>query len=152
MHGNQFCCVWGGGLSGFGDFDLFQFWPNFPILSLSLPHSLLSLSLTVSRQLTYGRVHQAKATTTSSTAIPSSRRSQNQRDWSSGTGTCLTGERTKASYVNFEGDFWPNVIEETIKELDQERKASEALSVDVRERERERERERKERRYTCTCR
>ena len=33
----------------------------------------------------------------------------------------------------FEGDFWPNVIEETIKELDQEeeeRKASEA-SVDV---------------------
>ena len=49
----------------------------------------------------------------------------------------------------FEGDFWPNVIEETIKELDQERKASEALSVDVRERERKRERER---RYTCTCR
>lgn len=36
----------------------------------------------------------------------------------------------------FEGDFWPNVIEETIKELDQEeeeRKACEALSVDVRD-------------------
>ena len=32
----------------------------------------------------------------------------------------------------FEGDFWPNVIEETIKEIDQEekeRKASETVDV-----------------------
>lgn len=34
----------------------------------------------------------------------------------------------------FEGDFWPNIIEETIKELDQEareREASEAATVEV---------------------
>ena len=28
----------------------------------------------------------------------------------------------------FEGDFWPNIIEETIKELDQEAKEAEASS------------------------
>lgn len=35
----------------------------------------------------------------------------------------------------FEGDFWPNIIEDTIKELDQEareREASEAATVEVR--------------------
>ena len=34
----------------------------------------------------------------------------------------------------FEGDFWPNIIEDTIKELDQEareREASEAATVEV---------------------
>lgn len=34
----------------------------------------------------------------------------------------------------FEGDFWPNIIEETIKELDQEakeREASELASAEV---------------------
>ena len=34
----------------------------------------------------------------------------------------------------FDGDFWPNVVEETIKELDQEakeREASEQASVEV---------------------
>ena len=38
----------------------------------------------------------------------------------------------------FEGDFWPNIIEDTIKELDQEareREASEAATNDVRRRE-----------------
>ena len=32
----------------------------------------------------------------------------------------------------FDGDFWPNVIEETIKELDQEREATEATAGEVR--------------------
>ena len=67
---------------------------------------------------------------------------------------CTEEEITMVTEIPyFEGDFWPNVIEETIKELDQEeeeRKACEA-SGDVRrgregegegERERERERER----------
>ena len=31
----------------------------------------------------------------------------------------------------FDGDFWPNVIEETIKELDQEREATEAATGEV---------------------
>ncbi len=31
----------------------------------------------------------------------------------------------------FEGDFWPNVIEETIKELDQEAKQKEASEKDL---------------------
>ena len=31
----------------------------------------------------------------------------------------------------FEGDFWPNVIEETIKELDQEAKQREASEKDT---------------------
>ena len=54
---------------------------------------------------------------------------------------CVEEEITTVTDIPyFEGDFWPNVIEETIKELDQERKASEALSVDVRNRRRERER------------
>ncbi|XP_019862925.1 PREDICTED: CREB-binding protein-like isoform X2 [Amphimedon queenslandica] len=44
---------------------------------------------------------------------------------------CVEEEITTVTDIPyFEGDFWPNVIEETIKELDQERKASEALSVD----------------------
>ena len=47
---------------------------------------------------------------------------------------CTEAEITTVTDIPyFEGDFWPNVIEETIKELDQEeeeRKASEA-SVDV---------------------
>ena len=30
----------------------------------------------------------------------------------------------------FEGDFWPNVVEETIKELDQEAKQREASEKD----------------------
>ena len=47
---------------------------------------------------------------------------------------CTEAEITTVTDIPyFEGDFWPNVIEETIKELDQEEeetKASEA-SVDV---------------------
>ena len=31
----------------------------------------------------------------------------------------------------FDGDFWPNVIEETIKELDQEAKQREASEKDI---------------------
>lgn len=41
------------------------------------------------------------------------------------------GITTVTEIPYFEGDFWPNVIEETIKELDQEeeeRKASEAAA------------------------
>ena len=49
---------------------------------------------------------------------------------------CTDEEITMVTEIPyFEGDFWPNVIEETIKELDmeeeEERKASEAASVDV---------------------
>ena len=49
---------------------------------------------------------------------------------------CTDEEITTVTEIPyFEGDFWPNVIEETIKELDmeeeEERKASEAASVDV---------------------
>lgn len=44
----------------------------------------------------------------------------------------------------FEGDFWPNVIEETIKELDQEAKQREASEKDT-DVSLEREGERKER-------
>ena len=49
---------------------------------------------------------------------------------------CTDEEITTVTEIPyFEGDFWPNVVEETIKELDmeeeEERKASEAASVDV---------------------
>ena len=50
---------------------------------------------------------------------------------------CVEEKITTVDIPYFEGDFWPNLIEETIKELDQERKASEALSVDVRNKEKE---------------
>ncbi|XP_019854901.1 PREDICTED: uncharacterized protein LOC100636542 [Amphimedon queenslandica] len=54
---------------------------------------------------------------------------------------CVKEEITHITDIPyFEGDFWPNVIEETIKELDQEGMAPGALSVDVTIWEKEKER------------